>query len=123
MSHPSMTILYVDQPERSSALYASLFNRQPVESSPTFVMFVLDNHLTFGLWSKDTTLPAPTAAGGGSEVVFQVKDKAEVHQTFADWSARGLRVLQAPVMLDFGFTFVMADPDDHRLRVYAMTRG
>jgi hypothetical protein len=28
-------------------------------------------------------------------------------------------VTQAPVEMDFGYTFVMPDPDQHRLRVYA----
>ncbi|HET9863936.1 MAG TPA: hypothetical protein VFP37_10870 [Steroidobacteraceae bacterium] len=31
---------------------------------------------------------------------------------------RGLSVAQAPVELDFGYTFVMPDPDQHRLRVF-----
>jgi len=32
---------------------------------------------------------------------------------------RTLPVAQAPVELDFGYTFVVLDPDQHRLRVVA----
>ena len=38
--------------------------------------------------------------------------------TFADWKQRGLPILQEPVQMDFGHTFVAADPDGHRLRVF-----
>jgi hypothetical protein len=31
----------------------------------------------------------------------------------------GLRIIQEPVKMDFGFTFTAADPDGHRLRVFA----
>ena len=36
----------------------------------------------------------------------------------ADWMRRGLPILQAPVRMDFGYTFVASDPDGHRFRVF-----
>ena len=30
----------------------------------------------------------------------------------------GLRIIQEPTKMDFGFTFTAADPDGHRLRVF-----
>ena len=33
-------------------------------------------------------------------------------------SAGGLTILQAPMQMDFGTTFVATDPDGHRLRVF-----
>jgi len=118
MTTPNFVILYVDSPEKSGAFYASLLGREPVESSPTFVMFVLDKGFKLGLWSRHTVQPAAGAAGGGGELVLAVENEAAVDATHADWASRGLAMLQAPTNLDFGRTFVALDPDNHRLRVY-----
>jgi len=48
-----------------------------------------------------------------------VTDAAQVDALHADWRERGLAILQDPQMLDFGYTFTAADPDGHRLRVFA----
>ncbi|UCI09005.1 VOC family protein [Mesorhizobium sp. B1-1-8] len=118
MTTPNFVILYVDNPEKSGAFYASLLGREPVESSPTFQMFVFDNGFKLGLWSRHTVEPAAAAAGGGAELVFARDSAAAVDAAHADWVGRGLKILQAPVDLDFGRTFVALDPDNHRLRVY-----
>ncbi|TIX36802.1 MAG: drug:proton antiporter, partial [Mesorhizobium sp.] len=70
MNTPNFVILYVESPERSGAFYAALLGRQPVEASPTFVLFVLDGGFKLGLWSRHTVEPAAAAAGGGAEIVF-----------------------------------------------------
>ncbi|HVW91717.1 MAG TPA: drug:proton antiporter, partial [Devosia sp.] len=36
------------------------------------------------------------------------------------WKGLDLVMLQEPTEMDFGFTFTAADPDGHRLRVFAM---
>jgi len=118
MPAPNFVILYVDNPEKSSAFYAALLGRQPVEASPTFVLFVFDNGFKLGLWSRHTVEPAAQAAGGGAEVVIAVDTPATVDATHADWAARGLTIAQGPSDMDFGRTFVALDPDGHRLRVY-----
>ncbi|MBN9218185.1 MAG: VOC family protein [Mesorhizobium sp.] len=118
MITPNFVILYVDQPQRSGAFYSALLGREPVESSPTFVLFVLDGGFKLGLWSRHTVEPAAAAAGGGSEIVFALETPQAVDATHADWSGRGLNILQAPTDMDFGRTFVALDPDNHRLRVY-----
>lgn len=118
MQSPNFVILYVDQPQASGAFYQTLFDRAPVESSPTFVLFVLDNGFKLGLWSRHTVEPAAAAAGGGSEIVFQLEAPEAVDATHADWAGRGLSILQTPTDMDFGRTFVALDPDKHRLRVY-----
>jgi predicted enzyme related to lactoylglutathione lyase len=41
-----------------------------------------------------------------------------VKAKFTDWKRRGLNIIQEPVQMDFGYTFVAADPDGHRLRVF-----
>jgi len=114
---PDYVLLYVDQPGASGAFYADLLNLQPVESSPTFVLFVLPSGLKLGLWSRHTAEPKVLAHGGGSELAFAVPDRSVVNDMYADWSARGLAIAQRPTAMDFGYTFVALDRDGHRLRV------
>jgi hypothetical protein len=54
-----------------------------------------------------------------SSPIFAMDCKAAVDALFKEWGGRRLTVAQAPVEMDFGYTFVMLDPDPHRLRVYA----
>ena len=123
MRSPNFIILYVDNPEASGAFYDKLLGRQPVETSKTFVMFVLDNGFKLGLWSRHTVEPAAAVAGGGAELVFALETPDAVDATHAEWAKRGLNILQAPGDMDFGRTFVALDPDNHRLRVYCLNEA
>ncbi|ANC93212.1 drug:proton antiporter [Azospirillum humicireducens] len=114
-------LLHVDSPVASAAFYTDLLGRPPVEASPTFAMFKAGNGLMLGLWSRHTVEPASTPPGGG-EIAFTVADEAAVRDLHADWSDRGLTILQPPTAMDFGHTFVAQDPDGHRLRVFAPHR-
>jgi hypothetical protein len=91
----------------------------PVENSPTFVLYVLPGGLKLGLWSAADMRPAPRPAGG-VELSFSLPDEASVRQTFADWTALGLKPVQEPTRMDFGFTCVVAAPDGHRLRPFVL---
>lgn len=119
MSDPNFFILYVDNPAASAAFYADLLGHAPIQASPNFVLFALQSGVMLGLWSKHTVEPAAAAAGGGTELAFSVDSEATVTSLHADWIRRGLPILQAPVRMDFGYTFVASDPDGHRLRVFA----
>jgi len=119
MLNANFVILYVDNPAASAAFYRRLLGSEPVEASPTFALFALRTGLMLGLWSRHTVEPAAAAAGGGAEIAMTVADDAAVDATCADWQERGLTILQQPVDLDFGRTFVALDPDGHRLRVFA----
>lgn len=119
MPDPNFVILYVDSPPASAAFYAGLLGKAPVEASGTFAMFALESGVMLGLWSRHTVEPAATSLGGGGELAFTVADAAAVGAAHADWSGRGLTVIQAPTRLEFGDSFVALDPDGHRLRVFA----
>jgi catechol 2,3-dioxygenase-like lactoylglutathione lyase family enzyme len=121
MSDPNFVILYVDSPPASASFYAGLLGKTPVESSPTFAMFALESGVMLGLWSRHSVEPAATVSAGSGEIAFTVADAEAVRTVHADWHKRGLPILQAPVDLDFGHTFVALDPDGHRLRVFAPT--
>lgn len=111
----SLVILYVDSPAGSAAFYAELLGHPPAEASETFAMFPLPGGTGLGLWSRHTVEPAAAATGGGTELAFITADVDALH---ADWSARGIAILQPPTELDFGRAFVALDPDGHRLRVF-----
>ena len=122
MVNPNFFILYVDSPAKSAAFYADLLGRTPAENSPTFALFVLESGVNLGLWSKHTVEPAAVAGAGAVEIAFALPSSEAVKSLFRDWTQRGLQILQTPVALDFGFTFVALDPDHHRLRVFASDR-
>ena len=119
MFDPSYTLLYVSNVPASAAFYAELLGREPVESHPTFALFVLSSGFKLGLWSQLTVEPAASAEISGGELAFSVADAEAVRATHAAWQARGLTTLLPPTELDFGYTFVAGDPDGHRLRVFA----
>lgn len=110
-------LLAAANPAASKAFYSGLLGIEPVENSATFVLYVLPNGMKLGLWTKDQIEPAPLTAGG-VEVTFSEDDDAGVQATFEAWKDKAA-VLQQPVMMDFGFTFVVEDPDGHRVRVFA----
>jgi catechol 2,3-dioxygenase-like lactoylglutathione lyase family enzyme len=119
MFDPNYVLLYVDNPLASEDFYTSLLGHSPVESSPGFVMFVLQSGVKLGLWAKHTVEPAASATGGGAELAFTLADAPAVRTLCETWKARGLRIAQEPTQLDFGYTFVALDPDGHRLRAFA----
>ena len=57
MALPHFVLLYVDEPQASAAFYARLLDRQPLESSPNFVMFELSPDLRLGLWARRDVEP------------------------------------------------------------------
>jgi catechol 2,3-dioxygenase-like lactoylglutathione lyase family enzyme len=118
MIDPNFILLYVDNPSASAAFYADLLGKAPVETSPTFAMFALSSGVMFGLWSRHTVEPTALATGGGGEIAFALPDIEAVRALYADWCRRGLKIIQAPIDMDFGHTFVALDPDGHRLRVF-----
>ncbi|WP_332611344.1 VOC family protein [Achromobacter sp. ESBL13] len=119
MTDSNYVLFYVEKPQASAAFYSALLQRQPVENSPTFALFVLDSGLKLGLWSRYTVEPAAAGRGGASELAFCVADPDALNQRHREWSLRGLPILQAPTDMDFGRTFVALDPDGHRLRVFS----
>lgn len=115
------TLLYVESPAASARLYGALLGKEPVEAAPSFVLFALDGDVVLGLWARHDVKPGATPPGGG-ELCFQVESREAVRAAHADLTARGLRVVQGPEELDFGFTFTALDPDGHRVRVFSPGR-
>ncbi len=121
MITPTYYLLHVASPKTSAEFYTSLFDRPPVEVSPTFALFVLDGGIKVGLWSKDSVEPATGGAPGALELGVALKTPADVDAFHDDWLRRGMSVLQAPTDMDFGRSLMVVDPDGHRIRVFAVT--
>lgn len=119
MMAPSYTLLYVTDPMASAEFYSRLLGQQPVEVSATFALFVLNSGLKLGLWKREGVEPAATASGGGSELAIALANRAAVDEVYEQWDGQGIPVLQSPTAMDFGYTFVVADPDQHRLRIFS----
>ena len=112
-------LLYVEDPIKSAAFYEKLLNAKPLEASPGFAMFALSGGTMLGLWRRADVLPKVTAPTGSNEVGFHVESNNIVEKFFGASKQVGATVLQEPTQMDFGYTFTVADPDGHRLRVFA----
>lgn len=117
MLSPSYILLYVDAPQASARFYSDLFGQTPVETSPGFALFVLENGVKLGLWARSAVTPEAGAETGGCEIGVAVPQAEDVDATCAAWRERGATILQPPIDLPFGRTFTAADPDGHRIRV------
>ncbi|MBA3721422.1 MAG: VOC family protein [Parachlamydiaceae bacterium] len=110
-------LLFVTNPQKSSLFYQELFEMKPIEESPTFVMFALKNGVMLGLWSKFTAEPRVEAPAGALEICFPALNVDAVYDA---WGKKSVTVAQKPTDMDFGRTFVILDPDGHRIRVYKL---
>ncbi len=119
MRHPNFILLYVSNVADSTVFYQELLSLAPIESSPGFAMFALENGLMLGLWAKQNVLPMPNGAAGSSEIAFTVDHADEVKHLHQTWSDKKIAIAQIPTAMDFGYTCVALDPDGHRIRVFA----
>ncbi|MCM5553940.1 VOC family protein [Pleomorphomonas sp. NRK KF1] len=119
MFRPNSLILYVDDVDRSTAFYRDILKADPVETFQDFSVFVLGEGFVVGLQSKHAIDPKPQPSFGGFELSFSNATKEDVDALHAAWTAKGVEMVLEPTTLEFGYTFVAADPDGHRLRVCA----
>jgi catechol 2,3-dioxygenase-like lactoylglutathione lyase family enzyme len=120
MTNPVLNyiLLAVKDPLASAEFYNAILGAKPVQSASTFVLYALPTGLKVGLWATADIKPTPQPAGA-VELSFSLPDQAAVLDTYEAWTKLGLKVVQEPTRMDFGFTFVVADPDGHRLRPFA----
>ena len=123
MFKPSTLLQYVRDVATSATFYSGILGTAPVEQSPGFALFLLGDGAALGLWQRDDVKPPVDAQGGAAELAMVVANPDEVRQLHDAWRALGVQIAQAPVTLEFGYTFVGVDPDGHRLRVYSRAEG
>lgn len=115
----SFLLLHVADHAASATFYNDLLGIPIVEQKPDISILPLRDGVMLGLWATETVEPRSSGQSGASEIAFAVADRAAVETLHADWAGRGVMVLQTPTAMSFGMTFVAADPDGHRLRVFA----
>ncbi|MDA5338695.1 VOC family protein [Stenotrophomonas maltophilia] len=123
MFKPSTLLQYVRDVTASATFYSGILGKPPVEQSPGFALFLLGDGAALGLWQRDDVQPPVSAQAGAAELAMVVPNPEVVQQLHDAWRALGVEILQAPVTLEFGHTFVGVDPDGHRLRVYSRAEG
>jgi uncharacterized glyoxalase superfamily protein PhnB len=82
---------------------------------PTWVAFAFNNGLNFGLWSIKAKDFVSNGNGNCSELSFMINDKHCVHELYNKWKNLGVTIEQDLHEAVFGLTFVVLDPDGHRI--------
>lgn len=119
MTSSQLLVLYVENLATSLDFYSRLLNARVLESSPQFAMLESPGNARFALWTRAAVVPPVDVTSGVMELVFMVEGTATVDSWYSSWKAQGARVLQPPTALEFGYSFMVQDPDGHRLRVLA----
>ncbi len=113
-------LLFVSNPIKSAEFYRNILGLEPIEESPTFALFALENGVMFGLWSRYTAEPRVEVLGGAMDICFPADNVDEVYEFIGK---QGVTIAQKPTDIDFGRTFVFLDPDGHRIRVYKLSEN
>jgi predicted enzyme related to lactoylglutathione lyase len=117
MTAPNLFLIYVTDVERSTAFYSDLFNMQPQMVTPRYVPFELAPGILFALWSGRAEQVTPDLPRTCEVGLMVPGSQAAVDRRFAEWSAKGVAVVEQPHDDVFGRTFVIADPDGNLIRV------
>jgi len=113
---PNLQLVYVSDIKRSTAFYKTLFNAEPVFSSPRYVAFAAGGEALFAIWTGGTT-PDVTIPRF-SEIGIMLPSNEEVDHLFDKWQKNpDIKILQKPQTEVFGRTFLVADSDGHIIRV------
>lgn len=120
---PNHLILYVTDQAASARFWAMVLNAEPLSEQAGFTLFPLGNDWMLGLWQRQGVEVPIEAAPGGNELGIAVASAEAVDTAYTDFQAKGITLLTEPTDMPFGRTFVAADPDGHRLRIYVLARG
>jgi catechol 2,3-dioxygenase-like lactoylglutathione lyase family enzyme len=112
---PNQTVLYVKDIATSRDFYTRVLGKDAIQPSPTFNFFPLKNGSTLALLQQGTG-GVGTATMDGFELVFELPDREAVDRAAATWKEQGVRFVEEPTELPFGYAFIALDPDGTRLR-------
>lgn len=113
---PNLQLVYVSDIKRSTAFYETLFNSDPLFSSPRYVAFSAGGEALFAIWTGGTT--PNVAAPRFSEIGIMLPSNEAVDRLFEEWQKNpDIKIRQEPCMEVFGRTFLAEDPDGHIIRV------
>jgi len=115
---PNLQLVYVSDIERSVAFYKTIFNADPVFSSPRYVTFAADDSgkALFTVWTGGTTPEIATPRF--SEIGILLPSNEDVDRLFEKWEKNdNINIVKKPYNEVFGRTFLVKDPDGHIIRV------
>ncbi|MBI6548248.1 VOC family protein [Xenorhabdus sp. VLS] len=113
---PNLQLVYVSDIERSTTFYKTIFNAEPIFSSPRYVAFSAGKEVIFAIWSGGTK--PNSAAPRFSEIGIMLPSSEDVDQLFEKWQKNpNIEIQQEPYTAIFGRTFLVKDPDGHIIRV------
>lgn len=113
---PNLQLIYVSDIERSTAFYKTLFNADPVFSSPRYVAFSAGGEALFAIWTGGTT--PDVSAPRFSEIGIMLSSSEDVDNLFEEWKKNSdIEIIKEPYTEVFGRTFLVKDPDGHIIRV------
>lgn len=116
---PNLQLVYVSDTERSRKFYEKIFKTKPVFVSPRYVAFQVGSEAVFAIWSGGAK-PVRDAPRY-SEIGIMLPKNEDVDALFAAWQTDStLEVVEEPHDAVFGRTFLVKDPDGHRIRVCPM---
>ncbi len=121
MPSPSKFLLYVKDIRKSAEFYRHILDSEPVIHTPGFAQFILSDGVMLGLWHTAVVQPEAELTGGGAEYLFELPDAASLKKSYEAACAASLVVIQVPIEMGFGLTYVIEDPDRHRIRYYVPT--
>ncbi|WP_285041287.1 VOC family protein [Plantibacter sp. LMC-P-059a] len=117
MSAPNLFLIQVQDARAATAFYSELFEIEPVFTSTRYVAFPVAPGVLFALWTGRNEHAVP-GTPRTSEVGLMVPgSQSAVDRLFAEWTAKGVTVVEPPYDDVFGRTFVVADPDGNLIRV------
>ncbi|MGO2112592.1 MAG: VOC family protein [Pseudoclavibacter sp.] len=117
MTAPNLFLIYVRDAEAATAFYRDLFEIEPVFTSPRYIAFEVAPGVLFAVWSGKRERAVPETPRTSEVGLMVPGGAAAIDETFRQWVAKGVTVVDEPADEVFGRTFVVADPDGNLIRV------
>lgn len=114
---PNLFLIYVRDAEAATAFYRDLFEIEPVFTSPRYIAFEVAPGVLFAVWSGKRERAVPETPRTSEVGLMVPGGAAAIDETFRQWVAKGVTVVDEPADEVFGRTFVVADPDGNLIRV------
>lgn len=113
----NLLVLYVEDPKASASFYQALTGLKAKALSEGFISFMLPGGLMLGLWRKATAHPPAEGGPGSAEIGIMTSGTGSVEALYERFSKEGQMFVQQLTQSPFGPTFVLTDPDGHRIRI------
>ena len=111
-------VLYVSDIKLSEAFYRQLFQCEAAQLSPTFVSMKCANNISIALKQNTALTPPSRITGGGTEISIVQPSQEAFFALYDTWKLLDIKFAQVPQAEVYGASFVVLDPDRHRIRVF-----